>query len=131
MGRFPDADLSRYLQSRMASSIQFFGQSVTYKKYISASGSYPEFGMGDTGMYQLRPATFQIRPLTVDETQAMGGQIVGGSLAVWSTEPVGQRDEMVYQGTAYRCTNVPTMEQIGNTLYYRSIFTVSQVTGAY
>ena len=121
---FPNPDLAKTFQYQVASSMQLFGQTVSYKRYISASGGQPEYGLGDSAQYQPRPSQWQLRPLTVQEIQAVGGQNIAGGFEVFAPHPIFQRDEVTYSNTSYRIVSVPSMEQIGNSLYYRAIMAI-------
>jgi hypothetical protein len=124
-------DLVNKLHQYMASGMGFFGQPVTLKKYVSASAGNPEFGIDDKLCYQYRPATMELRPLTIEESQMVGGQTIGGSYEYVSLEPVSLRDEVLFAGEVYRAVSYPDKEVIGETLYWKGIMQRASITGFY
>lgn len=131
----PNPDIALKLQQQAAYSNNFFGQSVTHRKYISASGGNPEFGIGDTWIYQERPAIANMRELTPQEVQQVGGQVYRGGYYMYTLFQPDARDEIRYPvaptGEIFRVASQPVVTQIGANLYFGFIALRGSVTGTY
>jgi hypothetical protein len=108
-----------------------FGQPATIRKYVSASAGQPEFGIGDKLCYQSRPTNMWLRALSVEETQMVGGQTVGGAYEFKSISRIDLRDEIIYAGELYRVKSYPEMNAFGDVIYFRGIMERASVTGFY
>ena len=129
--RANDPDLARHMSRQVASSMELFGQKIEWRRYVSASGGYPEYGIGDSATQQFRPAQWMLEPLTIEEIQMAGGQEYNGGIKVMTLEPFGQRDEMRYENRIYRCAAQPVQSYVGSNLYWRGVFVLAQVTGQF
>lgn len=132
--RLNDPDLSKRFQLQAASAILFFGQGVTLRKYISASGGNPELGIGDQWCYQLRPAIANLTELKLNEVQMIGGQNAQGGYMMEMLDRPDARDEIQYpaqSGLIYRVASEPVQENIGNTLYWKFYTLRAQISGSY
>lgn len=124
-------DISRKLKSYVGTGMAFFGQRATWRKYISASAGNPDLGISDKLFYQERPAQMEFRSLTMEEFQMVGGQDIRGTYEIITVEPVGLRDEIVYNGETYRMISVPESDVLGDVLLHRSYVQRASVTGYY
>lgn len=122
-------DLVQKLQNYIGSGMTFFGQSVTLRKFISASAGNPDMGIADKLMYQNRPTQMELRLLSLEELQAIGGQDLRGTFEVISVEPVTQRDEIIYNSETYRFIGPPEKEVVGATIYHKGFVERGSITG--
>jgi hypothetical protein len=124
-------DLVNKLQGYMASGMGFFGQPITLRRYISASAGNPEMGLADRLCYQDRPSMAELRMLSLEEAQVVGGQDIRGTYEMVTTDPVTLRDQVVYLKESYRLLSEPERQIIGETLYYKSLIQRASITGFY
>jgi hypothetical protein len=124
-------DLVNKLNNYMASGMQLFGQSVTWRKYISASAGNPDAGISDKLCYQNRPTMAELRMLSIVEAQAVGGQDIRGTYEVVILDDVGMRDEILYNGETYRWMSQPEQEVIGSRLFSKGLIQRASITGYY
>lgn len=124
-------DISEKLKGYVATGMSFFGQRATWRKYISASAGDPSLGIADRLFYQERQTQMEFRSLTMEEFQAVGGQDIRGTYEIVTVEPLGLRDEVVYNGETYRMFTVPEQDSLGVVLLYRSYIQRASVTGFY
>lgn len=130
--RLPDPDLARHFRQQIAESIQFFGSDITLRKFIGVSAGSPEFGIGDTWIYQQRPARAEMRELKPSEIQMVGGQDYQGGYYFTMADRPFPRDEIQFpaqSGLVYRIATEPVPENIGTTLYWSFIGLRGQGTG--
>ena len=121
-------DIVKKIQSYVGSGMSMFGQSVDLRKFISASAGNPDFGIADKLYYQSRPTLMELRVLSIEEVQMIGGQDIRGTLEFVSKDPVDMRDEVLYNGVTYRCLSQPERETIGATLFWRGIVQRASIT---
>ncbi len=131
MPRSFDPDTLRQVQRHMASGMTMFSHSVIWRKYISASAGDPDMGISDKLMYQSRSTQMQLKQLSLEEAQLVGGQDIYGSYEIVTTDPVGLRDEVIYDGETYRVQGLPDHELLGGVIYYRGIIQRASITGFY
>lgn len=129
--RVPNLDTVRHMQRQAGSASDFYGAAVTWRKYISASAGNPEAGVADSACFQLRPARWDLKPLTIQETQMLGGQQFGGSIRVRARDEINARDEMVYLNRVYRFVTDPMTDRMGEMQYWEVIAARADVTGFY
>lgn len=122
-------DIHRMLSKSVSESFNLFSHSVTWKYYVSASAGTPEAGIGDSWCYQLRPGRADLKPLTFEEIQMIGGQNIIGGYRVYSQVEPQNRDEMIYDGQTYRAISQPIHAHIGNPLWWETVFVAGDVTG--
>jgi hypothetical protein len=122
-------DISRRIQGYANNVMGMFGQDVVLRKFISASAGSPDMGIADQNCYQSRPAQMEMRQLTLEEMQTVGGQDIWGTYEVFSTIPIQKRDEIVYLGETYRFITETEQDSIGTVIYYRGIAQRGTVTG--
>lgn len=130
----PSPDITRRIQQQMVHVDTFHGQAVTIRKYISASGASPEFGLGDTPIYQLRPSMAESRALRPDEIQMVGGQAYRGGYYFWTLDEVTERDEIVMpvvSGEVFRVATKPDADYLGGALKWGFIGLRAEVTGQF
>jgi hypothetical protein len=128
MSRF-GPDLTNKLQNYIASGMALFGQPVTLRKYISASAGNPELGIEDRLCYQNRPTQMELRLLSLEELQMIGGQDLRGTFETISIDPITRRDEVIYNGELYQFISEPEQEVIGARIYSKGFMARASITG--
>src|ERR1051325_865187 len=132
MPRGFDPDTVRRMRDQMVTIDTTFGEPATLRKYISASGGNPEYGIGDTWMYQARPTIADMRALRPDEIQMVGGQNYQGGYYFWTLDEVNERDEIIYpvhNGEVFRVATKPDRDT--NNMKWGFIGLRAQVTGQF
>lgn len=124
-------DLVNKLENYMASGMSMFGQAVTLRKFVSASAGNPDLGIADRFYYQDRPTQMELRILSIEETQLIGGNELRGSMEAICLDTVDTRDEVVYNREVYRILSQPENETIGRTLYRKFLIQRASITGFY
>ena len=130
----PVPRVAQRIREQMVHVDTFFGEPVTIRKYISASGGSPEVGLGDALQYQLRPSMADKRALRPDEIQMVGGQNFRGGYYFWTLDEVKERDEImfpVHNGEVFRVATKPDVDSIGGALKWGFIGLRAEVTGQF
>lgn len=128
----PSPDIALRLRQQAQFVNDFFGQDMTLRKFIGVSAGNPEFGIGDTWLYQYRPIRADMRDLTQTEMQMVGGQNYAGGYYFSLPDSPNERDEIIYPvngGETFRIASKPVAEQIGANLFWGVIGLRAQVTG--
>lgn len=127
----PHPDQVRSIKRWMQTGMDWFGQPVTLRKYISASAGNPEFGIADKLCYQPIPTNMEFSMLNVEEMQAIGGVNIQGAFSVVSILPITLRDEIIYMGETYRLIGQPEVDTVSDAIYWRGIAQRASITGFY
>jgi len=79
------------------------GHVVTWRKYVSASAGVPVAGLGSAPRYVERTITALFGSgLNQIEVQGAAGLTISTTFKATTREPLGRRDELVWQGEVYR-----------------------------
>ena len=113
------------------------GQGVVWRHYVSAStgtasGYYA--GAGTTRCYAERGITGLMAAPQMGESRfreyaTFGGQVLAGDMVLSCPHPLGQQDEIVWQGTTYRVESDSTPIRYANVLWYRTLLRRGDATG--
>lgn len=98
---------------------EFVGHSVTWKCYVSATTGNQAAGIGETYHYRQQAIT-AVMAFGRDnrepnlQFQMPGGQLLAGEVYAMTEMQLGVRDEIIWNGTAYRVESDTLQERIGN-----------------
>ena len=78
------------------------GQVVTWRQYISASASASVAGFDSTPYYREQTITALFARGNLAEIQTTAGTMESGTFSVTTREPLGLRDELIWNGDTFR-----------------------------
>jgi len=93
-----------------ANHIPGASQSVTWRRYVSGSTGIPEAGLYGSAYYsEQRISAYmgQFFPANIRQQQFAGGMIPVGAFYVATPHPIGEHDELVWNGDTYRIEGEP------------------------
>lgn len=113
------------------------GEQVTWRQWVSASSGTTSgyfAGGGVTQYYREQTITAllaapQMGEARFRETMLPGGEVLAGDVVASTMQPLSSRDELVWQGTAYRVAGDAVPIHMANRLWYRSVLRRGDATG--
>lgn len=112
------------------------GEPVTWRQYISASGTASGIyaGGGETLYYREQTITAllaapQMGESRFRETQLPAGQVIAGDAMVSTPQQLGTQDEIIWRGVYYRIEGDSTPIRIGGRVWWRVVLRRGDVTG--
>lgn len=110
------------------------GETAILRQYVSGTSGTPKYGVLDQHNYVSVVITGLFasnifgapRPT---ERMTPGGETQNAMLMMTTDRPLGARDELIWQGTAYRVDGAAMPEHIGGRVMYRSPLKLAGGTG--
>ena len=122
----PDAE---YLRRNAAVVFAGNGEAAKLRSYVSGTTGQAKFGVADTFNYiETRITGLFARIVPIEAGQA-GGLTQATQFGVTTTQAVGARDEIIWNGTAYRLDGNPTPVTLGGRVMWRSPLRMAGATG--
>ena len=107
---------------RNASVIQAgAGETAQVRTWASAGAGAPQYGVEGTQAYTTRIITALFSRHTPMENKMGGGTIATSMPEVTLLEPLGVRDEIVWEGTAWRVDGAAIPTHLGGRPMYRHL----------
>lgn len=97
------------------------GETATVRTWVSAGAGSPQFGVQGSDAYTTRIITAMFSRHTPVVMQGAGGEIATSLPAVTLFEPLGLRDEIVWNGTAWRVDGAAIPTHLGGRPMYRHL----------
>lgn len=95
------------------------GETAVWRRFVSASTGVNVAGFGPTMYYAQIPVSalfYQDRDLA--ERQEAAGQVIDGTFKVSVGVELGERDELIWRGDAYRVESESTPNRLNETYSY-------------
>ena len=122
----PDAD-----RIRRNAAVVFAGagETATLRAYVSAGAGTPQYGVAGQFYYTTLLITGLFHRISPAESDQPGGQTQAAQFGVTTDRQVGARDEVIWNGTAYRLDGNPTPAHLGGRVLWRSPLRLAGATG--
>lgn len=124
----PRPDYER-LQQNMAVLYDGGGEEFQLRQFVSASGAANRFGYENQMQYITRTVTGLFKRYSPAEIQRMGGQFQGADLFVTTDFQLSARDELIWNGSAYRIAGNADHQTLGGHVSFHSPLTLASKTG--
>lgn len=103
----------RRMSAQVQQIMHHAGHTVTWKQYVSATATNDVIGLGDTLYYRNQAISAHMTFSANSEAQYQLGQVPSQTVYATTTQKLGTRDELIWNGVVYRVEGKPQPARVG------------------